>query len=672
LKGGRDFLSADGFFGGRMTRGADRFSKNRFSLFRITALSITAVLLILVGTLQYRWNSQIKKSGEISMGAQLESVMIRWQLDFYGEFSTVCVALQIGPDSGERDSWQDYLHRYATWSHATNNNDHVENLYVNRDLVKDIFIWETSQSPDPRLFRLNAEKETIDTAAVLPEMWALLDHLRKNSSSLPIALRAWAADNSRSERYWESKAQASPSHLLRSNSETGWQFDEKLPALVHPIFHYIRHGEVDRGHLRGIDPIDWVVVLLDLDTIKKRILPELMQRYFSSDQGLEYKLAVTSEGNTPSVLYSSEPGFGDQNIPTSDSVMNIFGPPPESTEGHLWQAEKNRVAIKGEDWHRFSGPVWFPIIQETSDGAPWVLVLQHRSGPLDAAVTKVWRSNLVMGGLTLVLLSATMVLVIIASHHAQRLASLQMGFVASISHELHTPLTVILSAGENLTDGFVDNREGLIQHGSIIKGQARRLKDLVDQILLFASIGSSKRRYVLQPISVSQLVRCACEHATILTAGAPFQIEAGYEENLPSVMGDLPALSQCLQNLVANAIKYCGSNRWIAIRANIQELGGYETEVRISIQDRGLGIDSAELPHVFEPFFRGREVAAMQIRGTGLGLALAKHIAEEMGGDLSVVSELHVGSTFTLHLPVLRESDVGGEPVTTSERGDVQ
>jgi signal transduction histidine kinase len=505
---------------------------------------------------------------------------------------------------------------------------------------------------------LNADKERIEEPSAAPgDMRSLLVHLQRNSSSLPVALHAWASYDPSSEQHAEREEPTSPSHLLRSNAETGWQFDEQLPALVHPIFHYTHHGEVDKGKLSGQDPVDWVVVLLNVETIQKRILPELMERYFRGDHGLEYKLAVISEGTPSSVLYSSETGFETQDIAASDSVMNIFGPPPQSTEGDLWQAEKNRLSVKGEDWRRFSGPVWFPIIQQTSKGAPWVLVLQNRNGPLDAAVTRVWRSNLAIGGLALLLLSATMVLVVIASQRSQTLANLQMGFVASVSHELNTPLAVILSASENMIDGFVDGKQSLFQHGSIIKRQAHRLKDLVDQILLYASIRNSTSRFMLRPIESSLLVETIREHTERLTEGLAFTIEEQTEGQLPPVMGDLSALSQCLQNLIANAVKYCGANRWIGVRAGVYELDNQRSEVRISIQDRGIGINGAELPHIFKAFYRSPEVVAAQIRGTGLGLAISRHIADGMGGRLSATSEPHVGSTFTLHLPALVKSD---------------
>jgi|GEM_PF-5740738 len=166
-----------------------RDDSGRVPAFRIVLLSTAIVVLGVVAFLQYRWNSQIKLAAEANVGANLESKMIKWHLDFYGEFSAVCVALQIGPDSGERDSWEVYLHRYVRWSRAARSNSEVENLYVNSDLVKDIYVWETSRVLDPRLMRLNAEREKIEESAISPEMQPLLSHLHKYSSNLPVALR---------------------------------------------------------------------------------------------------------------------------------------------------------------------------------------------------------------------------------------------------------------------------------------------------------------------------------------------------------------------------------------------------------------------------------------------------------------------------------------------------
>src|SRR5882672_563008 len=237
---------------------------------------------------------------------------------------------------------------------------------------------------------------------------------------------------------------------------------------------------------------------------------------------------------------------------------------------------------------------------------------------------------------------------------AVQLAKLQMDFVASISHELRTPLAVIRSAAENIADGVVEGKDQLAKYGSVIRKQSRQMTDLVNQILLFVSTRERRNHYILQSLQVSEIVISAVENTAELVREAGFVVEQHVEPDLPCVMGDLPALSRCVQNLMGNAIKYGAQARWVGIRA-FREKSGHHGEVRISVQDRGIGIDKADLPHIFEPFYRSSAVRAAQIHGTGLGLPLARSIAEAMGGRLTVESKLGGGSVFTLHLPSARE-----------------
>jgi signal transduction histidine kinase len=185
---------------------------------------------------------------------------------------------------------------------------------------------------------------------------------------------------------------------------------------------------------------------------------------------------------------------------------------------------------------------------------------------------------------------------------------------------------------------------------------------MVRQILLFASTQSGTIRYTLSALSVSEIVQRVRRNVANFLEGNGFEVEQHVQEGLPDVMGDLPAISQCLQNLVVNAVKYSGTSRRISITASLHGAKTSQNEVRISVQDYGRGISSSELGHIFEPFYRSPAVVDAQIHGTGLGLAVAKRIAQAMGGRLSAVSVLDVGSTFTLHLPVLlkakSESDV--------------
>jgi signal transduction histidine kinase len=240
-----------------------------------------------------------------------------------------------------------------------------------------------------------------------------------------------------------------------------------------------------------------------------------------------------------------------------------------------------------------------------------------------------------------------------------QLAELQMEFVASVSHELRTPLAVIRSAADNLADGLIRDREAMRKYGNILQHQSRSMTDLVDQILLFASTEDRTNRYVLRPVAVKKIIDAAMSDTESVVHSAGFTVDVTVDSDLPPVMGDLGGISQCLQNLIGNALKYGGQDRLITLRATrFSSNHSAVDELRISVADRGMGIDSSEIGLIFDPFYRSPRVQASQIHGTGLGLPLAKRIAESMGGRLTVQSQLSVGSTFNLHLQFAKGEDM--------------
>jgi len=250
---------------------------------------------------------------------------------------------------------------------------------------------------------------------------------------------------------------------------------------------------------------------------------------------------------------------------------------------------------------------------------------------------------------------------------AIQLAKLQMEFVASVSHELRTPLAVLSSAADNIADGLIENKAAMQRYGTILQKQSRNMGRLVDEILLFASTEDHKNRYFLQALPVSAVIDAAVTGTEGLVRAAGFVIDRDIEPDLPLVMGDMSAISRCLENLISNAVKYGGDHRRIALRAYSVPLErGSGGEVRIAVTDRGIGIDPSELARIFDPFYRSPRVQVEQIHGTGLGLSLAKRIAESMGGRLSVLSELSEGSMFTLHLQIAKGD--GPQPATPASR----
>jgi signal transduction histidine kinase len=241
-----------------------------------------------------------------------------------------------------------------------------------------------------------------------------------------------------------------------------------------------------------------------------------------------------------------------------------------------------------------------------------------------------------------------------------QLAKLQMEFVASVSHELRTPLSVLRSAADNLADGLVEGKSALRRYGAILQHQSRNMGELVDQILLFASTEDGTNRYKLRPLEVAPIVDSIKGETETLVKEAAFILDPIIDPDLPLVLGDRAGILQCLHNLIGNAVKYGGEDdRRIVLRVlTAPSENGFDLELRISVSDQGIGIDSSELAHIFEPFYRSPRVQAAQIHGTGLGLSLAKRIAESMGGRLSVVSGLSMGSTFTLHLQIAKGQEM--------------
>jgi signal transduction histidine kinase len=257
----------------------------------------------------------------------------------------------------------------------------------------------------------------------------------------------------------------------------------------------------------------------------------------------------------------------------------------------------------------------------------------------------------------LLLLGASMGMLLVSSRRAHTLARLQMDFVAAVSHELRTPLAVICSAADNIADGVVGDQRRMEQYGGAIKSAARQLIHLVEQVLMYASTRNNRHRYSLAPLRVSEIVDAACANTAAIVSEAGVKLECYVDPGLPPVMGDQAALAHCLQNLITNAVKYGGDRRWVGIRAKAGRDTNGADEIQISVEDKGLGIASEELKQIFEPFYRSRAAVSSQIRGTGLGLALARTIAEGMGGRLTVTSVPGQGSSFVLHLPATEQQD---------------
>src|SRR5205807_1235067 len=174
-------------------------------------------------------------------------------------------------------------------------------------------------------------------------------------------------------------------------------------------------------------------------------------------------------------------------------------------------------------------------------------------------------------------------------------------------HELCTPLAVINSAAENIVDGVVEGPTQVQEYGTMIREQGRRLERLVDEVLLFAAGHFGRSGYDLRPTEVIPILEQSLSASETMLRDAGFAFQKEISQQLPLVIADPEAVSKCIENLISNAMKYCGENRWVSLRAVCAPHQGLP-EVLISVEDRGIGISPDDLPHVFEPFYRSQGV----------------------------------------------------------------
>jgi signal transduction histidine kinase len=242
-------------------------------------------------------------------------------------------------------------------------------------------------------------------------------------------------------------------------------------------------------------------------------------------------------------------------------------------------------------------------------------------------------------------------LILLSARRAERLARQQMEFVAGVTHELHTPLAAICSAGQNLADGVVKEPEQVRRYGSVIHKEGTRLSSTVGQILDFSGIQAGGRVYRSEPVAIGVLAEGALADNALAIREAGMTAELEVAEGLPEIPGDAEALRRAIGNLIGNAVKFAASGGWLRVAAS---LDASKSEVQIGVEDRGPGLSGEDRRRLFEPFYRGESAEAARVRGSGLGLSIVAHIAEGHGGRASARGRPEGGAAFVIHLPIDR------------------
>jgi signal transduction histidine kinase len=374
---------------------------------------------------------------------------------------------------------------------------------------------------------------------------------------------------------------------------------------------------------------EWLVAELNLDYIRSSLLPELLERYIGQRGSIGYDAAVTASGEPDTSIFRLAPvaGFG-AGTPADASVLLLDVQPDPATAG--------------------KGPT--PGTVAPASGR-WRLAVWDPKGTLEATVARARRRNMSVSAGILLLIVAVVYALVRFTRERQRLADLQMSFVAGVSHDLRTPLAVIRTAAFNLRGRLANRPEQIDRYGKLIQAESEKLTTLVEQVLQFAGANAGQAVRRREAVPVEALVEGSLGTGRVVLEDSGIEFERHLAPNLPPILADKLAVQLALQNLIDNAVKYgTETHKWVGIFAERVD-DGESPAVEIRVADHGPGIPLDEQKHVFNPFFRGRWAVQDQVRGAGLGLNLVKKIVEAHGGTVSLRSEPMKGTEFVVRLP---------------------
>ncbi len=608
----------------------------------IILIASLAAILVALAMLQYRWSGQVSEAEHERMHTSLLVSMNQFRLQLNNELQKLGFLFQ--PDAGvlrQRD-WT----RYAA-------NCEIAFSEVDYDLARNVYLWIPEAGGGPQLLRLNRDL--------------------KDFEAIPWPARIQSIRN-RYLRFF-----SNPSPLRQEVRPLIWAINHQIPLMIRIL---VTSSPSRDSSSANVQFAGCIMIELNMESIRKELFAELAEKYFGGPDGFVYHVAVTSGEDPGSVLYQSDSNMTISALTHPDAKISLLDNPRERL-GFMRPLRENGSGPPEPAIPRPSSlpppPLEPPLggrmrgmgsILLDGENAAWTLVAQHRKGSLEAAVADMRRRNLALSFGSLLLLSFSVALIIVSARRAQRLARLQMDFVAGISHELRTPLAVICSAGDNLAEGVTEDSSGATRkYGELIRNEGRKLSSMIEQTLQFAGVQRGGRRYDLRPESINKIAAIALKHAKPMIDEAGFSVEKSLAPDLPAIKVDAAALSRAIQNLIQNAIKYAGESRRLLIRT-FKTQANHGAEVLLAVEDEGMGIDSEDLPHIFEPFYRGKAAGSAHIHGTGLGLFIVRETLASMGGSIDVTSSSGKGSTFTIHLPALPASDEDSPQSMNEEHTD--
>ena len=402
-------------------------------------------------------------------------------------------------------------------------------------------------------------------------------------------------------------------------------FTETINGRPHYIQAQLRFEGPARERMTSV-----VAFAVDAETLRKQYVPALMRDWLASVQ-------------QPSGFPHLEAEILDE------EGKHIFASHPEPP-AHFQPVDERSFAIIFFDKELLEFAAPYEQHREI-----WGLRTSYGPQPINEIVSASTRPQLALMIVLALAMGLGVFLVAGAAAREVRLAELKSNFVASVSHDLKTPLALIQLFAETLELGRVRTPERAHEYYNIINGEAKKLTRLIENILDFSRMEAGLRPYRMEPADLAESVNKVLSRMATQFSQGNFRVTPKIEADLPRVMADEGAAEQAIENLLANAMKYSGDQKQIEIEA--RRSNGH---IVISVTDHGIGISRREQSRIFRKFYRVQQDLSGGPQGTGLGLAIVDHTMRGHGGFAGVESEPDHGSTFSLHFPIPSENAFQG------------
>lgn len=325
---------------------------------------------------------------------------------------------------------------------------------------------------------------------------------------------------------------------------------------------------------------------------------------------------------------------------------------PESIHCPLTGDKDSDLAlwVYDENWHNIYASYPDAKYEVKANFTPifpkWYVALGYKHTTVEALAKDNFQKTLMMTVFVLAFLILGIILILRATSREMKLAQAKSTFVSNVSHELKTPLALIRLFAETLELGRVKSPEKAQEYYGIINNESRRLTQLINNILDFSKIEAGRKEYEFSESDVGEVVVQVLRSYEYQIINAGFQLTTDIQRDLPPAMIDQDAISQAVLNLLNNAVKYSDKIKEIDVRVRSRD-----GHIAIEVIDKGIGIPRSEQDKVFEKFYRVSTGLVHNTRGTGLGLALVKHIVEAHRGKIMLDSTPGKGSRFTILIP---------------------